>query len=181
MWGFWVRSGFLDVSPEVLEYVYEFATGAVGKFVERVLNAPIRISKVTSGEMNSSDIIGEVPMGRKILGSIPSFVDVKRYQDMRTEILTIEKELKDAAQNKETQRVIEIKRYANSELSMAPVIRRTEQSLKELRKQRRKLQEIYENTNNQAVLTRINDNKRRQKELMIRALKIYNSRIDEKK
>lgn len=176
-----VRSGFLDVSPEVLEYVYEFATGAVGKFVERVLNAPIRISKVTSGEMDSSDIIGEVPMGRKILGSIPSFVDVKRYQDMRTEILTIEKELKDAAQNKETQRVIEIKRYANSELSMAPVIRRTEQSLKELRKQRRKLQEIYENTNNQAVLTRINDNKRRQKELMIRALKIYNSRIDEKK
>ena len=69
---------------------------------------------------------------------------------------------------------------AQPELRMVPLIKSTEQRLKELRSERRKLQETYKRTENEAVLNRIRANRERQKELMIRALDRYNSSVDDK-
>jgi hypothetical protein len=174
------RSGFIDVSPETLDYGYDFLTGAVGKFGERVMMAPIRAAKVAAGQEDVVDLIGDIPMVRKVTGSVPSFVDVKRYQDMRTEILTVDKELKLARQAGETERARDIIQDAKPELRLVNMIKATEQDLKELRSQKRKLQELDKNRTNPAIQKRLDINRERQKALMMKALKLYNSSIDEK-
>jgi hypothetical protein len=173
-------SGFFDVSPETLDYGYDFLTGAVGKFGERVMMAPIRAAKVAAGQEDVVDLIGDIPMVRKVTGSVPSFVDVKRYQDVRTEILTVERELKLARQAGETERAREIIQDAKPELRLVNMIKATEQDLKELRSQKRKLQEMDKNRTNPAIQKRLDINRERQKALMMKALERYNSSIDEK-
>ena len=179
------RSGAIDISPETLDYAYEFATGAVGKFVERVLMAPSHIAKTLNKDYNIEDFIGEVPMGRKVIGAIPSFVDVKRYQDMRTEVMTVDKELKDAIQLGDRERAMDVRQEAGKELSMVGMIKHTEQRLKELRTQKRKLEDRMNQTTQDDVKSRIDDqiraNKDLQNKIMINALKRYNSLIDERK
>jgi len=175
-----VRAGYIDVSPETLDYGYEFLTGAVGKFGERVMMAPIRAARVAAGQEDVTDLIGEIPMARKVTGSVPSFVDVKRYQDMRTEILTVDRELKLARKAGDTERAREIVQDAKPELRLVNMIKATEQDLKELRSQRRRLQELDKSRTNPAIQKRLDANRERQKALMIRALKLYNSSIDEK-
>ncbi|NBW11263.1 MAG: hypothetical protein EBR82_24855 [Caulobacteraceae bacterium] len=174
------RSGSIDVSPETLDYGYDFLTGAVGKFGERVMMAPIRAAKVAAGQEDVVDLIGDIPMVRKVTGSVPSFVDVKRYQDMRTQILTVERELKLARQAGETERAREIIQDAKPELRLVNMIKATEQDLKELRSQKRKLQEMDKNRTNPAIQKRLDINRERQKALMMKALERYNSSIDDK-
>lgn len=174
------RSGYADVSPEVLDYGFEFLTGAVGKFGERLMYGPVRITAVASGQGEVVDLIGEIPMGRKLTGSVPSFVDIKRYQDVRTQVLTVEKELKLAREEGDQKKVREILQNAKPELRLVSMIKSTEQDLKELRSQRRKLQESGGRYKEDVVLERLKSNRERQKILMERALKRYNSSIDEK-
>lgn len=174
------RAGAIDVSPETLDYGFEFIAGAVGKFGERVMMAPIRAAKVAAGQEDAVDLIGDIPMVRKVTGSVPSFVDVKRYQDVRKEILTIDKELKLAKQERDTEKVREILRDAKPELRLVNMVKATEQDLKELRTQKRKLQEMDKNRTNPAIQKRLDANRERQKALMIRTLERYNSSIDDK-
>jgi hypothetical protein len=119
-------------------------------------------------------------MVRKVTGSVPSFVDVKRYQDMRTEILTVERELRLARQAGETEMAREIIQDAKPELRLVNMVKATEQDLKELRSQKRKLQEMDKNRTNPAIQKRLDANRERQKALMMKALERYNSSIDEK-
>ena len=170
----------MDVSPETLDYGLEFLTGAVGKFGERLVNLPFRGMAAAQGDLPLEDLVGEIPMYRKLSGRVPSYVDISRYQEMRSEVLTIAEELKIAQQEGERAKAIEIRREAQPELRMVPLIKSTEQRLKELRSERRKLQENYKRTESEAILNRIRANKERQKELMIRALDRYNSSVDDK-
>ena len=105
---------------------------------------------------------------------------MKRYQDVRKEILTIDKELKLARQERDTERVGEILRDARPELRLVNIVKATEQDLKELRTQKRRLQEIDKNRTNPAIQKRLDANRERQKALMIRTLERYNSSIDDK-
>lgn len=174
------RAGAVDISPETLDYAVEFLSGAVGKFGERLVTLPFRGMAAAQGDLPLEDLVGEIPMYRKLGGRVPSYVDISRYQEMRSEVLTIAEDLKIAQKEGERAKAIEIMRDAKPELRMVPLIKSTEQRLKELRSERRKLQENYKRTENEAILNRIRANKERQKELMIRALDRYNSSVDDK-
>lgn len=174
------RAGAVDVSPETLDYAVEFLSGAVGKFGERLVTLPFRGMAAAQGDLPLEDLVGEIPMYRKLSGRVPSYVDISRYQEMRSEVLTIADDLKIAQQEGERAKAIEISREARPELRMVPLIKSTEQRLKELRSERRKLQETYKRTENEAVLNRIRANRERQKELMLKALDRYNSSVDDK-
>jgi hypothetical protein len=174
------RAGAVDVSPETLDYAVEFLSGAVGKFGERLVTLPFRGMAAAQGDLPLEDLVGEIPMYRKLSGRVPSYVDISRYQEMRSEVLTIADELKIAQQEGEGAKAIEIRREAQPELRMVAMVKATEQRLKELRSERRKLQETYKRTENEAVLNRIRANRERQKELMIKALDRYNSSVDDK-
>jgi len=175
-----VRAGAIDISPETLGQVYDFFTGSAGKFVERLATLPRTALKASQGEMNWADVVGEIPMTRKVYGAVPSYVDTIRYQDLRKEILTVSDEFKLAQTTKDTKRLSEIRSSASSELKMVEMVKHTEQSLKELRTERTRLKSVLEKSDNPAIQKRIDKNNETQKALMMRALKRYNTLLDDK-
>lgn len=175
-----VRAGRLDVSPETIGQVFDFFTGSAGKFVERLATLPRGILKASQGEMDWADVVGDIPMTRKVYGAVPSYVDTIRYQDLRKEILTVADELKLAQTTKDTKRLSEIRSSASSELKMVEMVKHTEQSLKELRTERTRLKSVLEKSDNPAIQKRIDKNNETQKALMMRALKRYNTLLDDK-
>jgi hypothetical protein len=175
-----VRSGAIDISPETLGQVYDFFTGSAGKFAERLVTLPRSTLKASQGEMDWADVIGDVPMTRKVYGAVPSYVDTVRYQDLRKEILTVADEVKLAQTTRDTKRLSQIRSSASSELKMVEMIKSTEQSLKELRTERTRLKAVLEKSDNPAIQKRIDKNNETQKALMMRVLKRYNTLIDDK-
>jgi hypothetical protein len=175
-----VRAGSFDVSPETLGQVYDFFTGSAGKFAERLVNLPRGAFKASQGEMEWADVVGDIPMTRKVYGAVPSYVDTVRYQDLRKEILTVADEVKLAQTTRDTKRLSEIRSSASSELKMVEMVKATEQSLKELRTERTRLKAVLEKSDNPAIQKRIDKNNETQKALMMRVLKRYNTLIDEK-
>ena len=175
-----VRAGDFDVSPETLGQVYDFFTGSAGKFAERLVTLPRSAFKASQGEMDWADVIGDVPMTRKVYGAVPSYVDTVRYQDLRKEILTVADEVKLAQTTRDMKRLSEIRSSASSELRMVEMVKSTEQSLKELRTEKTRLKAILEKSDNPAIQKRIDKNNETQKALMMRVLKRYNTLIDDK-
>ena len=175
-----VRSGSVDISPETIGQVYDFFTGSAGKFAERLVTLPRSALKAGQGEMDWADVVGDIPMTRKVYGAVPSYVDTIRYQDLRKEILTVSDEVKLAQTTRDTKRLSEIRSTASSELKMVEMVKATEQSLKELRTERTRLKAVLEKSDNPAIQKRIDKNNETQKALMMRVLKRYNTLIDDK-
>lgn len=175
-----VRAGAIDISPETLGQVFDFFTGSAGKFVERIASLPRTALKAGQGEMDWADVVGDIPMTRKVYGAVPSYVDTIRYQDLRKEILTVADEVKLAQTTRDTKRLSEIRSSASSELKMVEMVKHTEQSLKELRTERTRLKSVLEKSDNPAIQKRIDKNNETQKALMMRALKRYNTLLDDK-
>jgi hypothetical protein len=175
-----VRSGAVDISPETLGQIYDFFTGSAGKFAERLINLPRGVLKASQGQIEWSDMIGDIPMTRKVYGAVPSYVDTVRYQDLRKEILTVADEVKLAQTTKDAKRLSEIRSSASAELKMVEMIKHTEQSLKDLRTERTRLKSILEKGENPAIQNRIDKNNEVQKALMMKVLKRYNTLIDDK-
>jgi hypothetical protein len=64
-----VVPGAIDVSPETLEYLFGYATGAAGSFVDRAWGLA---EKITAGdEIEANDL----PMVRKLVGDKPGWYD----------------------------------------------------------------------------------------------------------
>ena len=175
-----VRAGGLDVSPETIGQVFDFFTGSAGKFAERLANLPRGALKASQGEMEWADVVGDIPMTRKVYGAVPSYVDTVRYQDLRKEILTVADEVKLAQTTRDTKRLSEIRSSASAELKMVEMIKHTEQSLKELRTEKTRLKAVLEKSDNPAIQKRIDKNNEAQKAMMMKVLKRYNTLIDDK-
>lgn len=175
-----VRAGAIDISPETIGQVYDFLSGSAGKFAERLVTLPRKALKAGSGELDWGDLVGDIPMSRKLYGAVPSYVDTVRYQDLRKEILTVADELKLAQTTRDSKRLAEIRSSGLPELKMVEQVKHTEQALKELRSERTRLKSVLEKGDNPAIQKRIDKNNETQKALMMRVLKRYNGLLDEK-
>ena len=175
-----VRAGKIDISPETIGQVFDFLTGSAGKFAERMIFLGSNVSKASRGELDWGDLVGNVPLTRKVYGAVPSYVDTVRYQDLRREVLTVADEVKLAQTTRDTKRLAEIRSSASPELKMVEQIKHTEQALKELRAERLRLKAVLEKGDNPAIQKRIDKNNETQKAMMMRVLKRYNGLLDEK-
>lgn len=175
-----VRAGWLDVSPETIGQVFDFLTGSAGKFAERLATLPRNALKAGRGELDWGDLVGNVPLTRKVYGAVPSYVDTVRYQDLRREVLTVADELKLAQRTRDTKQLSEIRSSGSPELKMVEQIKHTEQALKELRAERSRLKAVLEKGDNPAIQKRIDKNNETQKAMIMRVLKRYNGLLDEK-
>jgi hypothetical protein len=72
-------SGWADVSPNDIEFVYDFLTGGAGRFAQRTVEAPFRIAQ---GE-NFDEIAREVPMLRRIIGTVSERENLGAYIEGR--------------------------------------------------------------------------------------------------
>lgn len=130
-----VRPGLVDVSPDVLEYWFQFMTGGLGMFVKRTVEAPLAIAE----DGFTEEVVRDIPLLRKVVGSVSGREDMGTYIDGAKAILTAGEELKrarevgDAAWARQT-----IQRY-EKELRLVGPIKSFESALRETAKMRNQI------------------------------------------
>ena len=101
------RPGFIDASPDALEFLFGYFTGGVGRFAERVGRFGVGIA-TDPAEVFSEEGMRSIPFVRRIFGSVSSREDTETYIEGRENINLAVADLKDAVArgDKERQRRI---------------------------------------------------------------------------
>jgi len=90
-----VTPGYIDFSPDVLEFWFDYVTGAAGAFVRRSVETPVNVTKALAGDFDG-DLSRTLPIVRKLTISPSSYEDVGVYIENRDKILSARKELETA-------------------------------------------------------------------------------------
>ena len=130
-----VRPGAVDVSPEVLQYWIDYATGATGKFVTRNVGLGMNVA---AG--NFEDIkIGDIPFARRVVGSVTSRGNTERYYENATEIKTVGEELDLAQETGNIDMMNRVLTDKAAEVGLIDTFKKAEKELSDTRKQIREL------------------------------------------
>lgn len=127
-----VRPGPLDVSPDVIQFWFEFLTGGVGRFVQQSGES---IARVGTGDFGEG-FIENFPVFSRIVRTVSEREDMGSYIEGAERVLTAEAELKRAREvgdQQWAQRTIQ--RYG-AELRIVGQIRSAETALRRLSRQR---------------------------------------------
>lgn len=132
--------GFIDLSPDVMNFWLEFATGGVGRFVQRTAELPVRVFD----EGLDEEIYREIPFVRKIIGSVSTREDYGRYIDKRDEILLAGEELKAAVDNQDRERALAARERFAEELRYLPRVRAVDNAIRQVNRQ---MNQVRDNRN----------------------------------
>ena len=124
-------SGWIDWSPNSLEFWFDYITGGAGRFVQRTAEAPARIAAAESAE----DIATEIPFMRRVLRSVSSRDDVSQYIEVRDQVNRATAEYKKAAQRGDVDRINSAISRFEAELRIAPQIRKIESARRKISQQ----------------------------------------------
>jgi len=83
-----VESGFIDFSPNTLEFWFDYFAGGTGAFAQRSLEAPFNIIDALQGDFEG-DIMRSVPLVRKVIISPSEREDVGNYLENRQDLFTV--------------------------------------------------------------------------------------------
>ena len=124
-------SGWIDWSPNSLEFWFDYITGGAGRFVQRTAEAPARIAAAESAE----DIATEIPFMRRVLRSVSSRDDVSQYIEVRDQVNRATAEYKKAAQRGDVDRINSAISRFEAELRIAPQIKKIESARRKISQQ----------------------------------------------
>jgi hypothetical protein len=149
--------GFIDASPDVLNFWLDFATGGVGRFVQRTAELPLRVYEDGLGE----EVLREVPFVRKIIGSVSDREDYSRYIDKRDDILLAGEELKEAIDNGDRERALAARERFSEELRYLPRVRAIDNAIRQVNRQ---MNQVRDNRNlsdeqRRAIMDRLDERK----------------------
>ena len=100
-----VIPGAVDISPNIIQYIVNYATGGVGKFAERTFNtATGTIPDALRGDLEELDVRG-VPLLRSLYGNVTGRSNTERFMERMNEVLQIRNEIRDASQYGQTERI----------------------------------------------------------------------------
>ena len=123
--------GFIDVSPDVMNFWLEYATGGVGRFVQRTAELPVRVYEDGLDE----EILREIPFVRKIIGSVSSREDYGSYIEKRDKVLVVGEEIKGAMRSGDTERLQNARQNYAEEIRYLPRIKAIDNALRKVSKQ----------------------------------------------
>jgi Large polyvalent protein associated domain 38/ParB-like nuclease domain len=130
-----VRKGAADISPETLQYGFDYVFGATGKFVQRLgALATDTGPKALQGDFEDIEI-GDIPFARRVVGSIGKRGNTERYYEVAQEVATVAAELElftKSGRIDEAQRVME---QNPVEVSLIKMFEQAQKTLQDLRKQ----------------------------------------------
>jgi hypothetical protein len=130
-----VRPGLIDMSPDIIQFWFEFVTGGIGRFAMNSAEVPFTVAE----EGITAENIRNIPFVKKVIGSVSEREDMTSYIEGAKQILTAGEELKraretgDAAWVKQT-----IGRYGK-ELRLVGAMRSFESALREVSKMRNRI------------------------------------------
>ena len=97
------RPGFIDASPDALEFLFGYFTGGVGRFAERVGRFGVGIA-TDPAEIFSEEGMRSIPFVRRVFGSVSSREDTETYIEGREDINLAVADLKDAIARNDLER-----------------------------------------------------------------------------
>jgi hypothetical protein len=121
--------GWADISPNTLEYWFDYVTGGAGRFVQRTAELPGRIA---DPEQTAEDIIREVPLIRRLFGSVSSREDMGTYIRNRDRVLDARAEFRDAMRARDRERAMAARERFPEELRIAEAVNSIENQRKEI-------------------------------------------------
>lgn len=124
-------SGLVDVSPDVLEFWFEYITGGVGRFAQRTAELPTKLSDDGLQE----ELYRSIPFSRKIYSSVSDREDLSDYIEKRDKILVAFDELKAASEAGNTERLAKIRTDYADEIKFISIIRQIENQRRKISRQ----------------------------------------------
>ena len=112
-----VTPGAANVSPDVIDYLFSYYTGAAGMFALRTAEAPSKVVDALK-EDYEGDITREIPFVRKLFVNPSAFEDVGVFIENRDRVLYAGKELQFARQKGDRAREAQIREEYAAELSV---------------------------------------------------------------
>ena len=136
-----VRKGAVDWSPEVLQYVFDYATGAAGKFATRAARFGAEtVPSLLQGDFENIEV-GDIPFARRVVGSVNSRANTERYYAVAEEVETVAAELKMFSESGRTEEARRVFQANPAEVQMIGAFEKANKALSAMRKQIRDLRE----------------------------------------
>ena len=127
-------SGGIEVSPNQIAYVVDWATGGAGGFVDRVMQFNPAWRKEDYG-------LEDVPFVRRVTGQVTERNDLQNYIDGRDEVMQVRKELKDAIKDGDSERYTRIMRSHPAEYRASITVNKIENARKKLSQKIKRIRE----------------------------------------
>jgi hypothetical protein len=125
-----VRPGLVDMSPDIIQFWFEFVTGGIGRFAMNTAEVPFTVVE----EGITPENIRNIPFVKKVVGSVSEREDMTSYIEGAKQILTAGEELKRARESGDREWAKQtIGRYG-AELRLVGPIKSIESNLRKISK-----------------------------------------------
>lgn len=135
-----VRPGFIEVSPDLLEFWFDYATGGVGRFVKMSTDLVTDIGPKALTEGWEEDMYRSVPFARKAIGSVSEREDIGSYIEKRDRVLLTRKDFLDARKKGDIERAQRIQEAYGEELKVSGLINALNNTRNKLVRKRRQVE-----------------------------------------
>lgn len=126
-----IRPGAIDVSPETLDHWWDFATGGVGKFGQRVVVDPItKWAEGADFEWN------DIPFARRLIQGNNQYFERAQYRKVRDAAKLYEKEQKAFIAAKDFESAKAAREKYATDAKMLGIVKRSEKEMRKLYKER---------------------------------------------
>ena len=119
----------VDISPDVLEFWFEYITGGVGRFAQRTAELPTKLSDDGLQE----ELYRSIPFSRKIYSSVSDREDLSDYIETRS--LVAFDELKAAGEAGNAERLAKIRTDYANEIKFIGIVRQIENQRRKIARQ----------------------------------------------
>jgi len=129
-----VESGFIDLSPDVMEFWFDYSTGGVGRFVQRSLETPANIYDAINGDFQGS-VTRAIPFARKVVASPSEREDVSNYLENRKALFTILARYDIARKSGDMEKIKELLEDNKEQLAIVPRLKAVDNARNRLLRQ----------------------------------------------
>lgn len=167
-----VRKGAADVSPEILEYTFDYLLGGTGQFaMDLAYTGTEAMPRALSGNFDTIEP-NRIPFVKAIVGTDSNRANAEQFYNIRDEVRTVEAELKLFAEQGDRLRYQARLASSPVEARMVDYTKKVQDALSALRKQ---IEAVREAPNLDATKKRttIDDLKKRQNTIMAQYVKTY--------
>ena len=133
--------GMIDLSPDVMEYAFDYVLGGVGSFARRTYDtATNTIPAALSGDLQDIEL-NNIPLFRKLYGNVSTRVTFEDYFDKVNHVLARGEEMKSAMQGGDPGRIKSVRARFADELSIYPMVKSLANRRNRLASELRKVRE----------------------------------------
>jgi hypothetical protein len=163
-----VRPGFIEVSPDTLEFWFDYATGGVGRFVQRTAEFGFSTApKLMTGEFEE-EMLRSTPALRQVVGAVSEREDLGNFVEKRDRVLLTRKDFIDARKKGDNARAERIALAYKEELRVSGIINALNNARNKLVRKRKQVEqsEYIPDEQKKVLIERMNE---RIKDIVTRA------------